>query len=59
MTAHGLHSMSGIMSTLARPALASVRTLPPLILAALAAVWLIWGSTYLAIKWALVSFPPF
>lgn len=47
------------MSTLARPALASVRTLPPLILAALAAVWLIWGSTYLAIKWALVSFPPF
>jgi hypothetical protein len=23
------------------------------------AVWLIWGSTYLAIKWALVSFPPF
>jgi len=47
------------MSTLVRPALASVRTLPPLILAALAAVWLIWGSTYLAIKWALVSFPPF
>lgn len=25
----------------------------------LAATWLIWGSTYLAIKWALVSFPPF
>ena len=47
------------MSTLVRPALASVRTLPPLILAALAAVWLIWGSAYLAIKWALVSFPPF
>jgi drug/metabolite transporter (DMT)-like permease len=33
--------------------------MPPLILACLAAVWLIWGSTYLAIKWALVSFPPF
>lgn len=33
--------------------------LPPLILACLAATWLIWGSTYLAIKWALVSFPPF
>ena len=33
--------------------------MPALILACLAAVWLIWGSTYLAIKWALVSFPPF
>jgi drug/metabolite transporter (DMT)-like permease len=30
-----------------------------LVLACLAATWLIWGSTYLAIKWALVSFPPF
>lgn len=30
----------------------------PLILACLAATWLIWGSTYLAIKWALPSFPP-
>ena len=25
----------------------------------LAATWLVWGSTYLAIKWALVSLPPF
>ena len=33
--------------------------MPPLIVACLAATWLIWGSTYLAIKWALVSFPPF
>jgi drug/metabolite transporter (DMT)-like permease len=33
--------------------------LPALIIACLAATWLIWGSTYLAIKWALVSFPPF
>ncbi|MBA4176381.1 MAG: permease [Leptothrix sp. (in: Bacteria)] len=33
--------------------------LPWLIVACLAATWLIWGSTYLAIKWALVSFPPF
>ena len=33
--------------------------MPPLVLACLAATWLIWGSTYLAIKWALVSFPPF
>ena len=31
----------------------------PLIAACLAATWLIWGSTYLAIKWALPSFPPF
>ena len=31
----------------------------PLIVACLAATWLIWGSTYLAIKWALVSLPPF
>lgn len=33
--------------------------LSPLILLCLAATWLIWGSTYLAIKWALVSLPPF
>lgn len=33
--------------------------LPPLILACLAATWLVWGSTYLAIKVALVSLPPF
>lgn len=33
--------------------------MPPLILACLAATWVIWGSTYLAIKWALISFPPF
>jgi len=33
--------------------------MPPLIVACLAATWLIWGSTYLAIKWALISFPPF
>jgi drug/metabolite transporter (DMT)-like permease len=30
-----------------------------LIAAALAAVYLVWGSTYLAIRWALVSLPPF
>jgi drug/metabolite transporter (DMT)-like permease len=35
-------------------------TLPsPLILACLAATWFIWGSTYLAIKFALISLPPF
>ena len=31
----------------------------PLLLAALLACYLVWGSTYLAIRWALVSFPPF
>ncbi len=45
-------------STVAAPASALPR-LPALIVACLAATWLIWGSTYLAIKWALVSFPPF
>src|SRR5579872_3200529 len=33
--------------------------LSPLILGCLAATWLIWGSTYLAIKFALPDFPPF
>lgn len=33
--------------------------LPPIILLCLAATWLVWGSTYLAIKYALVSFAPF
>jgi drug/metabolite transporter (DMT)-like permease len=33
--------------------------LSPLIVACLTATWVLWGSTYLAIKWALVSFPPF
>jgi len=33
--------------------------LSPRILACLAATWLVWGSTYLAIKYALLSFPPF
>jgi drug/metabolite transporter (DMT)-like permease len=33
--------------------------LSPLVLACLAATWLVWGSTYLAIKFALISLPPF
>lgn len=33
--------------------------LSPRVLACLAATWLVWGSTYLAIKFALISFPPF
>jgi drug/metabolite transporter (DMT)-like permease len=34
-------------------------SMSPLIVACLAATWLVWGSTYLAIKFALESFPPF
>jgi drug/metabolite transporter (DMT)-like permease len=45
------------MSTTAE--LAPPRPLSPLILACLAATWLIWGSTYLVIRYALVGFPPF
>jgi len=30
-----------------------------LIVAAFAAIYIIWGSTYLAIRWAIASFPPF
>jgi drug/metabolite transporter (DMT)-like permease len=35
------------------------RALPSLVIACLAATWIIWGSTYLAIKFALVSFAPY
>ncbi len=35
------------------------RSLSPLVLACLAATWLVWGSTYLAIRFALLGFPPF
>lgn len=35
------------------------KRLPPIVLACLAATWLVWGSTYLAIKFALISFPPY
>lgn len=42
-------------STLARPASAPRNLLVP----ALLACYVIWGSTYLAIRWALESFPPF
>jgi drug/metabolite transporter (DMT)-like permease len=34
-------------------------SLSPLLLLCLAATWLVWGSTYFAIKLALPSFPPF
>jgi drug/metabolite transporter (DMT)-like permease len=35
------------------------RALSPLILGCLAATWLIWGSTYLVIRFALIDFAPF
>jgi len=35
------------------------RQFSPLIAACLGATWFLWGTMYLAIKWALVSFPPF
>ncbi|MDE2147295.1 MAG: EamA family transporter [Burkholderiales bacterium] len=41
------------------PAAPARPALPPLLLACLAATWLVWGSTYLAIKFALLSLPPF
>ncbi|HJW11228.1 MAG TPA: EamA family transporter, partial [Albitalea sp.] len=46
------------MSSVLSPRLPAA-TLSPLLLACLAATWLVWGSTYLAIKFALLSFPPF
>ncbi len=51
------------MPTLASPAPAArgsaAGALPPILWLCLAATWLVWGSTYLAIKYALISFPPF
>ncbi len=50
------HNMT--MSSLASRA-SPASPLPTIVILCLAATWLIWGSTYLAIKFALVSFPPF
>lgn len=47
------------MSSLAPSLHLPRHALTPLVLACLAATWLVWGSTYLAIKFALISFPPF
>jgi len=51
------------MPTLASPAQAAPAparaALPPLLWLCLAATWVVWGSTYLAIKYALISFAPF
>jgi drug/metabolite transporter (DMT)-like permease len=46
------------MSTATSP-LPATPALSPLVMLCLAATWLVWGSTYLAIKYALISFPPF
>ncbi len=37
----------------------SSRSLSPLVVACLAATWLVWGSTYLVIRFALAGFAPF
>lgn len=47
------------MTTATLTPLRSTSALSPLIIACLAATWLVWGSTYLAIKYALISLPPF
>lgn len=49
--------MNTIVTPAPRPF--TVLGLPPLIALCLAATWLVWGSTYLAIKFALLSLPPF
>lgn len=46
------------MNTTALP-LKTAPGLSPKLMLCLAATWLVWGSTYLAIKYALVSLPPF
>ena len=47
------------MTTLASRSLQASPLSGLLLLLCLAATWLVWGSTYLAIKYALISFPPF
>nr|WP_316638796.1 EamA family transporter [uncultured Roseateles sp.] len=47
------------MTTATLTPLRAAPALSPLIIACLAATWLVWGSTYLAIKYALISLPPF
>jgi len=47
------------MNTAALSSQGTARKAAPLLIPALLACYLIWGSTYLAIRLALVSFPPF
>lgn len=51
-------STAATSGAFAAPA-STAASISPLVVACLAATWLVWGSTYLAIKFALVSFPPF
>lgn len=51
--------MSSLVSPASQAHASPLGGLPPLIWLCLAATWLVWGSTYLAIKYALISFPPF
>ena len=51
---HTNNTMTALASRAAPPS-----PLSGLLLLCLAATWLVWGSTYLAIKFALLSFPPF
>jgi drug/metabolite transporter (DMT)-like permease len=48
--------MSSLASSRSVPAAAPLSSF---LLLCLAATWLVWGSTYLAIKYALLAFPPF
>jgi drug/metabolite transporter (DMT)-like permease len=50
--------LSAIVTTTTTTALSTTKTLSVTVLLALATVYVVWGSTYLAIRYALVSFPP-
>ncbi len=59
-TANSLEDPLDKNASVTRNAIAvKTAVLTPLVIGCLAATWLVWGSTYLAIKFALVSFPPF
>jgi len=55
---HGTDSIPA-MRTLSASLPASTLRLGPLVLLALLACYVVWGSTYFAIRVALASFPPF
>jgi drug/metabolite transporter (DMT)-like permease len=57
--APGFRTIEPMNSSLASSKSSTRAGLPPIILLCLAATWVVWGSTYLAIKYALLSFPPF
>jgi drug/metabolite transporter (DMT)-like permease len=57
MEARRQATYDSLMHTAALPR--HIATRPPLLWPALLACYLVWGSTYLAIRYALASFPPF